>query len=123
MQQQRRYNVRAMLMQRVARKVISHPSNPITYVWKLPYLCPRLYMGTCAERKLADVRLARLVLRVPITAALLPELRNILLHGCRLRFGYLHLFLLSRNCCTLCPQLYLQNLDMPHQPLRLITQP
>ena len=73
--------------------VISHPGNPSMYVSKLPDLCPRLYMGACTERKLDDVRLARLVLQVPITAVLILELRNILLHGCRLRFVDLHLFL------------------------------
>ena len=36
----------------------------------MPDLCLRLYMGACTERKLDDVRLARLVLRIPITAVL-----------------------------------------------------
>ena len=80
-------------MQHVMRKVISHPGNPSMGVSKLPDLCPRLYMGACTERKLDDVRLARLVLHVPITAVLLLELRNLLLCGCRLRFVDLHLFL------------------------------
>ena len=69
-------------MQHVMRKVISHPGNPSMGVSKLPDLCPRLYMGACTERKLDDVRLARLVLHVPITAVLLLELRNLLLCGC-----------------------------------------
>ena len=78
-QQQRRYNVRTMPMHHVTRKVISHPTNPMTYVLKLPDLCTRLYIGACTERKLDDVRPARLVLHVPITAVLLLELRNLLL--------------------------------------------
>ena len=79
-----------MLMQHVTRKAISHPGNPSTYVLMLPDLCPRLYMGARTERKLDDVRLARLVLHVPV---LLLELRNLLLRGCRLRFVDSHLFL------------------------------
>jgi hypothetical protein len=53
------------------------------YVSKLPDICLRLYMGACTERKLDDVRLARLVLHVPITTVLLLELRNLRLRGCR----------------------------------------
>ena len=80
-------------MQHVMREVMSHPGNTSMGASKLPYLCPRLYMGACTERKLDDVRLARLVLHVPITPVLLRELRNLLLCGCRLCFVDLHLFL------------------------------
>ena len=59
----------------------------------LPDLCLRLYMGASTERKLDDLRIACLILHVPITTVLLLELRNLQLRGCRLRFVDLHLFL------------------------------